>query len=221
MALITHTQFTQLSLAEHPVLQHKITLIRDRNTPHYLFRQLVEEIACLLAYEATAKLTTSDVAIDTPLTGMQAPKLNQPNPVIIPILRAGLGMVAGFHQVIPTALTGHIGLYRDENTLEPQHYYFKIPQNTQNHPYFVCDPMLATGGTASDTVRKLKAQGVTDITFVAIIAAPEGVQQLTTQHPDVPIIAAVLDQHLDEQSYIFPGLGDAGDRLYGTFEGDG
>lgn len=217
MPVQTHGDFPQLKTLDHPIVQHKAAILRDKSTPHHVFRQVVRELSIVLAYEASTELKTEAVHIQTPVGDMKAQSLSGNAPVIIPILRAGLGMVDGFLDIIPSARVGHIGLFRDEETLEPQPYYFKIPSD-HNAPYFIIDPMLATGGTACDAATQLKATGVNNIHFIGIIAAPEGVETLSRAHPDIAITVAVLDEGLNAESYIVPGLGDAGDRINGTFE---
>lgn len=210
------TQFPLFYCVEHPLVAHKLSLLRDKKTPAKIFRELVAEITLLIAYEATLDLSLHEVSIDTPLESMLAPMLTDRYPVIVPILRAGLGMVESFLQLIPEARIGHIGLYRDEKTLQPQQYYFKIPQNSADSPYFICDPMLATGGSTVKAIDLLKERGIRRITLVCLVAAPEGVDVVASAHPDVKIYTASLDRQLNEHSYILPGLGDAGDRLFGT-----
>lgn len=210
------TSFSQFFTVHHPLLLHKLSLLRDEETPNQQFRNLVTEITILLVYEVTRHLPTQLKTIHTPLTTMQAPCLSDKNPVIVPILRAGIGMVDGFLSLMPVAKIGHIGLYRDEETLQPISYYFKIPNNSVDRKYYICDPMLATGGSAVATIDQLKQRDITDITFVCLVASPEGVERLCTAHPDVPVYAAALDEKLNENGYILPGLGDAGDRLFGT-----
>lgn len=217
MPVQKHADFDRFQVLDHPIVTHKAALLRDKSTPHYLFRQVVRELSILLAYEASRDLNTRQVTIETPVGSMETEKLAHQSPIIIPILRAGLGMVEGFLDVIPTARVGHIGLFRDETTLEPQHYYFKIPSD-HTGPCYIIDPMLATGGSASDAATQLKSAGVNEIHFIGLIAAPDGVRHLQKQHPDIPITVAVLDAGLNDQSYIVPGLGDAGDRINGTFE---
>jgi uracil phosphoribosyltransferase len=199
----------------HPLVAHKLTRLRDKNTDPKKFRELVREISGLLAYEATADLATSPLAIETPLApikGMQlAEKIG-----LVPILRAGLGMVEGIWELIPQAEVWHIGLYRDEKTLEPVEYYNKLPIEPTVSVCLILDPMLATGGSAIAAVDVLKRWGVNKIKFVGIIGAPEGIEALQKSHPDVPIYLAAIDDHLNERGYIVPGLGDAGDRQFGT-----
>lgn len=216
MTIKAHPIFTNFYEISHPLVQHKLSLMRDNNTSKKDFKELVSEISMLLAYEATKDLALTSRAITTPITTCQAPVLLGKKPVILPILRAGLGMVDGFLNLMPSARVGHIGLCRDETTLEPHLYYFKIPASSEQRQFYVCDPMLATGGSIIKTIDVLKGAGVHKIIFICILAAPEGVERLCHAHPDVPIFAAKLDSHLNAQGYICPGLGDAGDRIFGT-----
>lgn len=208
-----HSNFFQV---EHPLIQHKMYYLRDRETSKKKFKELVKEITLLMAYEVTADLPTEMTTLQTPLETMEAPLLKGKKPVILPILRAGLGMVDGFLELIPSARVGHVGLFRNEETLRPERYYFKIPSHGPERCFFVLDPMLATGGSAVDAIDTLKSEGLTNIKFVCLVAAPEGVSKMAKAHPDVPIYAAALDRQLNENGYILPGLGDAGDRLFGT-----
>ena len=216
MPIKQHEIYTSFHEVEHPLLQHKLTLLRDRNTDKKEFKELVDEISTLLVYEVTKDLPLNDKTIETPLETCEMPVLAGKKPVILAILRAGIGMVDGFLDLIPSARVAHIGLYRDEKTLEPHLYYFKIPPHSKNRQFYICDPMLATGGTAVVAIDKLKAAGVKKITFVCILAAPEGVKRVYEAHPDVPVFAAKLDRKLNKKGYILPGLGDAGDRIFGT-----
>lgn len=200
----------------HPLVRHKAALLRNAKTTTKEFKELVKEITVLLAYEATKNLSMTVKKVKTPLEDCDAPVLSGIKPVILPILRAGLGMVDGFLELMPSARVGHIGLFRDEKTLKPQFYYFKIPANSKSRDFFVCDPMLATGGSAVEAVSRLKQAGVNKITFVCIIAAPEGITKFCKAHPDVPIFVAQVDRILNDNGYILPGLGDAGDRMFGT-----
>lgn len=209
-------QFPLFYCVKHPLIAHKLSLIRDKKTPAKIFRELVAEITLLIAYEATQDLSLNEVSITTPLETMLTPMLTDRYPVIVPILRAGLGMTESFLQLIPEARVGHIGLYRDEESLQPKQYYFKIPQKSENSAYFVCDPMLATGGSTAKAISLLKERGIHRITLVCLVAAPEGVNVVASAHPDVKIYTASLDRQLNEHGYILPGLGDAGDRLFGT-----
>ena len=205
-----------LVLTRHPLLQHKVSLLRSTGTPKKRFKELVDEIAQLLAYEVTADLPTEPHTVQTPLETMEGAKVDGSEIVIVPVLRAGLGMVEGVLRLIPTARVGHIGLQRDHDTLEPADYYFKIPPRVEDRLYVVTDPMLATGGSASAAVTFLKKRGAERIRLMVIVAAPEGVRRMERDHPDVPVYAAALDRELNEHGYILPGLGDAGDRLFGT-----
>jgi uracil phosphoribosyltransferase len=207
--------FPNLTVLDHPLIQHKLSFLRHHETPKKLFKELVDEIATLMAYEVTRDLPLREVSIDTPLESMVARRIRGKKPVIVPILRAGLGMVEGVARLIPGARVGHIGLYRDEETLDPVEYYFKIPP-PEGRDFILVDPMLATGGSASAAMTFLKDRGVESLRFMCVVAAPEGVQRLDRDHPDVPIFTAALDRELDQNGYIVPGLGDAGDRLFGT-----
>ena len=209
-------QFDNVTILNHPLINHKIAMLRSVDTKTKDFRELVEEITMLLTYEAFKDVPTHEVEITTPLTKCKQQMVNENSIAVVPVLRAGLGMVAGVHTLFPTAKVGHIGMYRDEETLEPQEYYCKLPQGIQNMRAIVLDPMLATGGSAAAAIDLLKRKGCKEIRQMSIIAAPEGVEKLATAHPDVKIFVAVLDQMLNENGYILPGLGDAGDRLFGT-----
>jgi uracil phosphoribosyltransferase len=209
--------FPNLTVLDHPLIAHKLTLLRDRRTGSRDFKELVHEIAMLMGFEATKDLPTEPVEIETPLERMQGVQVAGKKVTLVPILRAGLGMVDGIAQVIPSARVGHIGLYRDHDTLEPVDYYFKIPAGDEDHrTFFVLDPMLATGGSATAAVSALKKAGARRLRFLCIVAAPEGVRAMLTHHPDVPVFTAALDRELNAKGYILPGLGDAGDRLFGT-----
>jgi len=208
-------RFPNLTVLEHPLIQHKLSFVRQRDTPEKLFKELVEEISTLMAYEVTRDLPLEDVPLDTPLEATVGRRLRGRTPAIVPILRAGLGMVGGIVRLIPEARVGHVGLYRNEETLEPVEYYFKIPP-PDGQDFIVVDPMLATGGSASAAVSFLKRRGVARLRFMCVVAAPEGVDRMGRDHPDVPIFTAALDRGLNERGYIVPGLGDAGDRLFGT-----
>jgi uracil phosphoribosyltransferase len=216
MASKTYAEYPNLHEIRHPLLLHKLSLLRETATSTKAFKELLHEITILLVYEATKDLPMTTKTIHTPLETFEAPVLSGKKAVILPILRAGIGMVDGFLSLIPSARVAHIGLFRDEATLEPQCYYFKIPKQSQDRHFFICDPMLATGGSAAETINRLKKKGIKKITFVCIVAAPEGVRRLLAEHPDVAIFAASLDRKLNEHGYILPGLGDAGDRLFGT-----
>jgi len=205
-----------LFVVQHPLVQHKLALLRDRNTPTKIFKELVDEIAMLMAYEATANLTLEPYPIETPLETTIGQRVAGKKLVLVPILRAGLGMVEGILRLIPSARVGHVGLYRDHDTLQPVDYYFKVPADAAEREFFVLDPMLATGGSAIAAIAKLKKAGATRIRFLCLVAAPKGVLRVREAHPDVPILAAALDRELNDVGYILPGLGDAGDRLFGT-----
>ncbi|HEX6090583.1 MAG TPA: uracil phosphoribosyltransferase [Gemmatimonadales bacterium] len=205
-----------LTVLAHPLIQHKLTLLRDRETTTRDFKQLVNEIAMLMAYEVTKDLALEPVEIETPLERMTGRQVAGKKLTLVPILRAGLGMVDGVAQLIPSARVGHIGLYRDHDSLQPVDYYFKIPSDEMERDFFILDPMLATGGSAVAAVGALKRAGAKRIRFLCLVAAPEGVRRLHDAHPDVPVFAAALDRELDARGYILPGLGDAGDRLFGT-----
>jgi len=208
--------FPNLTVLSHPLIQHKITLLRDKGTSTRDFKQLVNEIAMLMAYEVTKDLPTEPVTIETPLEVAEGRQVAGKKLTLVPILRAGLGMVDGIAQLIPSARVGHIGLYRNHDTLQPVDYYFKIPAGEEARDFFVLDPMLATGGSAVAAVSALKQAGARRIRFLCLVAAPEGVQRILEHHPDVPVFAAALDRQLNASGYILPGLGDAGDRLFGT-----
>jgi len=205
-----------LHVLTHPLIQHKLTLLRDKRTPTRDFKQLVNEIAMLMAFEATQDLPLEPAEIETPLEPMRGALVAGKKLTLVPILRAGLGMVEGIASLIPSARVGHIGLYRDHDTLEPVDYYFKIPSGEQDRAFFVLDPMLATGGSAVAAVTALKNAGAQRIRFLCLVAAPEGVRRLLDAHPEVPVYTAALDRELNAKGYILPGLGDAGDRLFGT-----
>jgi uracil phosphoribosyltransferase len=203
-------------ISDHPLIKHKITILRSITTGTNEFRQLVEEIAMLLGYEALHDLELKDIDVETPITKCKSPILAGRKLAIVPILRAGLGMVTGLTSLTPSAKIGHIGMYRDEETLEPHEYFCKLPKPISERVIFVCDPMLATGGSAVDAINLVKEKGGIKIKFVCIIAAPEGVKRLHAAHPDVQIYIGNLDERLNENGYIVPGLGDAGDRIFGT-----
>ena len=201
---------------DHPLIQHKIGFIRRRTTGTKAFRETVGEIAMLICYEATRDLELEDVEIDTPVAHCTAKQLKGKKLAVVPILRAGLGMVDGMLKMIPAAKVGHIGMYRDPETLKPVEYYCKLPADCADREVFVVDPMLATGGSSIDAVTQLKKHGCTKIHFLCIIAAPEGVKAFTEAHPDVDLYIGAMDDHLNEHCYIVPGIGDAGDRIFGT-----
>lgn len=210
------TRFPNLTVLDHPLIRHKLGLLRDRRTSTKDFKQLVSEIAMLMAYEVTKDLPLEPVEIDTPLERMQGERVAGKKLVLVPILRAGLGMVEGIAQLIPSARVGHIGIYREHDTLKPVEYYFKIPRDGTARDFFILDPMLATGGSAVDAVTTLKRAGAQRVRFLCLVACPEGVQRMQATHPDVPVYTAALDRQLNDKGYILPGLGDAGDRLFGT-----
>jgi uracil phosphoribosyltransferase len=201
---------------DHPLVQHKIALIRDENTGSKEFRELVEEVAVLMGYEVTRNLPLEEVDVKTPVGPAKVKMIAGKKVGIVPILRAGLGMVDGMLKLIPAAKVGHIGLYRDPDTLLPVEYYCKLPADVQERELIILDPMLATGGSAAKAVEILKDKGATNIKLMCLIAAPEGIEALHNQHPDVDIYTASVDEKLNEHAYIVPGLGDAGDRLFGT-----
>ncbi len=208
--------FPNLTVVAHPLVQHKVTLLRDKNTATRDFKALVNEIATLMAYEATKDLPLEPVEVETPLEKTTGVRVAGKKLALVPILRAGLGMVDGIIELIPSARVGHIGLYRDHATLEPVHYYFKIPGDEEDRLFLLLDPMLATGGSAVQAVTTLKQVGARRVRFLCLVAAPEGVRRMLEAHPDVSIYTAALDRELNEHGYILPGLGDAGDRLFGT-----
>ncbi|MCH8037374.1 MAG: uracil phosphoribosyltransferase [Proteobacteria bacterium] len=205
-----------VTLVDHPLVQHKLALMRRKETRTAEFRQLLREIALLLGYEVTRDLPLTSEAIETPMTEMTAPRLEGKKMVLVSILRAGNGLLEGMLELVPSARVGHIGLYRDPETLVAVEYYFKVPRDLSDRLVIVVDPMLATGNSAVAAVGRLKEEGANDIKFVCLLAAPEGIQAFSEAHPDVHIITAAIDDHLNDHGYIVPGLGDAGDRLYGT-----
>lgn len=201
---------------DHPLIEHKMSLMRDKNTGTKEFRELAGEVAAYLCYEAMRDTKLSPVEIETPVAKMTVNRFNEDSVAFIPILRAGMGMLDGVLQVVPNAKIGHIGLYRDEKTLEPVKYYCKVPSGIENRTVFVIDPMLATGGSACNAISMLKEDGARCIKFISILSAPEGIEKLQAAHPDVAIYTAKIDQRLNEIGFIMPGLGDAGDRIFGT-----
>ena len=205
-----------LTIVRHPLVQHKLTHMRDKDTPTPLFRQLLREISQLLAYEVTREMALTTRSIETPLCAMDAPVLEGPEPALISILRAGNGLLDGILELIPTARVGFVGLYRNEETLEPVQYYFKVPPDLGHRMVFVVDPMLATGNSSAEAVTLLKKAGARNLRFLCLLAAPEGAERMRAAHPDVPIVTAALDDRLNDKGYIVPGLGDAGDRMFGT-----
>ena len=206
----------KIVVMDHPLIQHKVGLIRKKETGSKEFRELIGEIAMYMCYEATRDLKLTDIEIETPICRTTVKELSGKKLAVVPILRAGLGMVEGMLAMIPAAKVGHIGLYRDPETLKPGEYYCKLPADSNEREVFVVDPMLATGGSAVAAIQMLKDKGVKNIRFLCIIAAPEGVEAMKKAHPDVDIYIGALDQHLNEHGYIVPGLGDAGDRIFGT-----
>ncbi len=207
---------SKVHVFDHPLIQHKLSIMRDKNTGCKEFRELLDEISMLMVYEVTRDLPTEEVTIETPIMSAKFNMLAGKPIGIIPILRAGLGMVDGIMRLIPNAKVGHVGLYRDPETLEPVEYYCKLPEDAQNRELFVLDPMLATGGSAAAAIGFLKKRGCKNIRLVNLIAAPEGIERVQQEHPDVDIYVAALDEKLNDHGYIIPGLGDAGDRLFGT-----
>ena len=207
---------SKVMIMDHPLIQHKIGIIRRQETGSKDFRQLISEIDMLMCYEATRDLKLTDVEIETPISKMTAKELAGKKLAVVPILRAGLGMVDGMLSMIPAAKVGHIGLYRNEETLEPVEYYCKLPKDCAEREVFVVDPMLATGGSATAAITMLKNKGVKKIRFMCIVAAPQGIERMQKEHPDVDLYVGALDDHLNENGYIVPGLGDAGDRIFGT-----
>lgn len=205
------------NILNHALIQHKLTIMRDKNTPTYLFKQNLDEIAKLMAYEVTKNLPLKDKEIETPICQMIGKELKQ-QIILVPILRAGIGLVDGFREIIPNAKVGHIGMYRDEETLVPHEYYARFPKGLEDAVVIVVDPMLATGGSASMAIQNIKDRGAKNILLVCLVGAPEGVALIEKEHPDVDITLAALDERLNENGYIVPGLGDAGDRLFGTDE---
>jgi uracil phosphoribosyltransferase len=215
--MMQDTRFPNLFILNHPLIQHKLSHMREKSTPTHAFRELLREITLLMGYEITRNLPLTTQAIDTPLQQMDAPVISGKKLVVVPVLRAGMGMSDGLLNLIPSARVGHIGLYRDPATHHPVEYLVRLP-DPAGRTFIVCDPMVATGNSAVHAVDVLKERGVTgqQILFLALVAAPEGVQVFQDAHPDVRLYVAALDSHLDEHAYIIPGLGDAGDRLYGT-----
>ncbi len=205
-----------VTVFDHPLITHKISILRDEKTGSKQFRELIEEIAMLMGYEAMRDLPMETVTVKTPITTTQTKMIAGKKLAIVPILRAGLGMVDGILALVPSAKVGHIGLYRDEETLEPHEYYCKLPADIDNRLVVILDPMLATGGSGSAAVDFIKKKGCTNIKFMSIIAAPEGIKRLTEDHPDIQLYCGCLDEKLNENGYIVPGLGDAGDRIFGT-----
>lgn len=207
---------SKLIVMDHPLIQHKLTIMRDRNTGSKEFRELLNEISMLMAYESTRDLPLEEVEVETPIQSCKAKVLAGKKLGVVPILRAGLGMLDGVLEIIPAARVGHIGLYRDPETLEPVEYYCKLPTDVKERDLIVLDPMLATGGSASAAIRFIKNRGCRSIRMMNLIAAPEGIERVQKDHPDVDIYVACVDEKLNDHGYIIPGLGDAGDRLFGT-----
>lgn len=200
----------------HPLVSHKLAILRDKNTGTKEFREIIGELSTILCYEAMKDAKTDEVEIETPICKMNAHKLNEDKYAFVPILRAGTGMLDGLIKIMPNAKIGHIGMYRNEETLKPVKYYYKTPKDLAKREVIVLDPMLATGGSGIDAISMLKEDGATNLKFLCIIAAPEGIKKMQEAHPDVPIYCAAIDEHLNENGYIVPGLGDAGDRIFGT-----
>ena len=209
-------EFEGVTIVGHPLIEHKLTIMRDKETSTRGFRQLLREIAALICYEATRDLPLETVTIETPLTTMQARKIAGKKLVFASILRAGNGLLEGMLDLVPSARVAHIGIYRDPATLQPVEYYFKAPDDLSERTVIAVDPMLATANSAVAAVERLKSRGARDIRFVCLLAAPEGIKRFRTEHPDVPVFTAAIDSHLNDHGYIVPGLGDAGDRMYGT-----
>ena len=207
---------SQLHVIDHPMIQHKLTIMRDKSTGSKDFRELLREIALLMGYEVTRDIPLEDVEIETPICPMRAKKVSGRKLAIVPILRAGMGMVEGLQELVPVAKVGHIGLYRNEETHKPVVYYCKLPEDIQDRMVIVTDPMLATGGSACDALAMLKERGCTSIRLMCLVGAPEGIAKVQAEHPDIDIYLAAVDDHLNENAYIVPGLGDAGDRIFGT-----
>jgi uracil phosphoribosyltransferase len=208
--------YDHLTVVDHPLVQHKLSLMREKDTKSAVFRQLLREISQLLAYEVTRELPMTTQEIDTPLMKMEAPVLAGKKLALVSILRAGNGLLDGILELIPLARVGFVGLYRDEETLEPVQYYFKVPEGLEDRLVIAVDPMLATGNSSAAAIDLLKQAGAKNIRFLCLLAAPEGVARMKEAHPDVPIVTAALDERLNENGYIVPGLGDAGDRMFGT-----
>lgn len=207
---------SKFTVIEHPLIQHKLTIMREKDTPTSDFKQLLDEISMLMGYEITRNLPTKEVEIETPICKTKQRKISGKKLAIVPILRAGLGMVDGLVRLVPVARVGHIGLYRDPDTHLPVEYYCKMPPELNERQVIIVDPMLATGGSASDAITLVKSKGAKNITLMVLVAAPEGVKKVQEDHPDVDIYAAALDEYLNDHAYIVPGLGDAGDRIFGT-----
>ena len=209
-------EYDNVHILDHPLIRHKVAIIRDKNTTTKQFREVIGEIATLMAFEAFKDVPTQTVTVETPLETVEQTVVKENSIAIVPILRAGLGMVDGILTLFPAAKVGHIGMYRNGETLEPQEYYCKLPQGIEDKVVMLVDPMLATGGSANDAIALLKKRGCKHIKFLAIIGAPEGVEKVHSEHPDVEVYVSTLDRQLNENGYILPGLGDAGDRIFGT-----
>ena len=209
-------EYDNVHILDHPLIRHTVAIIRDKNTTTKQFREVIGEIATLMAFEAFKDVPTQTITVETPLETVEQTVVKENSIAIVPILRAGLGMVDGVLTLFPAAKVGHIGMYRNEETLEPQEYYCKLPQGIEEKVVMLVDPMLATGGSACDAIALLKKRGCKHIKFLAIIGAPEGVEKVHSEHPDVEVYVSTLDRQLNENGYILPGLGDAGDRIFGT-----
>lgn len=209
-------EYDNVHILDHPLIRHKVAIIRDKNTTTKQFREVIGEIATLMAFEAFKDVPTQTITVETPLETVEQTVVKENSIAIVPILRAGLGMVDGVLTLFPAAKVGHIGMYRNEETLEPQEYYCKLPQGIEEKVVMLVDPMLATGGSACDAIALLKKRGCKHIKFLAIIGAPEGVEKVHSEHSDVEVYVSTLDRQLNENGYILPGLGDAGDRIFGT-----
>ncbi len=209
-------EYKNVHILDHPLIRHKLSIIRNKDTDTKKFREIISELATLMAYESFKDVPTQEIEVETPLEKTMQTVVKENSIAIVPILRAGLGMVDGILTLFPAAKVGHIGLYRDETTLEPQEYYCKLPSNIEEKVVMVVDPMLATGGSACDAIKMLKKRGCKTIKLMSIIAAPEGVTKVAEAHPDVEVYVSTLDRCLNEHGYILPGLGDAGDRIFGT-----
>ncbi len=208
--------YKNVMIFDHPLIRHKVAILRNKSTGMKEFRELIEEITTLMAYEVLKDVPTKEIEVETPLEKCKQIEIVEKSIALVPILRAGLGMVNGIHTLLPTAKVGHIGMYRDEETMQPKEYYCKLPDGIQNMKVIVLDPMLATGGSASAALAYLKKIGCKDITLMSVIGAPVGVSKIAEDHPDVKVFVSTLDRELNDHCYILPGLGDAGDRLYGT-----
>ena len=206
----------KVKVLDNPLITHKLSILRDKNTGTKEFRELIKELSIFLCYEAMYDAKLDKVTIETPITKMRTYQLNEDKYAFLPILRAGTGMLDGLISVIPNAKIGHIGMYRDEKTFKPVNYFFKVPENIEKREVFILDPMLATGGSAIDTIEHIKKKGVKKIKFLCIIASPEGIEAVNKKYPDVEIFTAAIDKKLNKNKYIVPGLGDAGDRIFGT-----